>query len=467
LKIYILGICGTFMAGVALLAREKGFEVEGSDAAVYPPMSTQLNDAGITLHDGYDANSLPDDSTVFIVGNAISRGNPQFEYILEHNLPYTSGPQWLYEQVLRGRWVLAVAGTHGKTTTSSMLTWILQFSGLNPGYLIGGVSQNFSQSASLGQRDSMGDMSESPFFVIEADEYDTALFDKRSKFVHYHPRTLILNNLEFDHADIFDDLPAIQRQFHHLVRTLPQTGLIIHNRDIEALDEVLAMGCWSDCLSFGSAGIGSPGNAVDFTLDDQSVMRDQRTGQSYSINLAQTGQFNALNACAAALAARHAGVPLQTSIEALSQFGGVKRRQEVIAEINDIRIIDDFAHHPTAIALTLEALKAQTKGRLFAVIEMRSNTMKMGSLRDKVTDSLNAADVVLMVDNPSLEWDIYAMAQFVNTTTDTQVLVKSDTGQIIDQLVKDCQPTDQIVIMSNGGFDNIHQRLILAMQSKF
>lgn len=462
------------MAGVALLAREKGIEVNGSDAAVYPPMSTQLNDAGITLHDGYDANSLPDDGTVFIIGNAISRGNPQFEYILEHNLSYTSGPQWLYEQVLRDRWVLAVAGTHGKTTTSSMLAWILKFSGLNPGYLIGGVSQNFSQSASLGQMD---DMRESPFFVIEADEYDTALFDKRSKFVHYHPRTLILNNLEFDHADIFDDLPAIQRQFHHLVRTLPQTGLIIHNRDIEALDEVLAMGCWSHCLSFGldtlgsdsmgSANTGSNSNSADFTLDDQSVMRDQSTGQSYSIELAQTGQFNALNACAAALAARHAGVPLQTSIDALGQFGGVKRRQEVIAEINGIRIIDDFAHHPTAIALTLEALKIQTKGRLFAVIEMRSNTMKMGSLRDKVAHSFGAADVVLMVDNPSLEWDINALAQFVNTNAGTQLLVKSDTGQIIDQLVKDCQPMDQIVIMSNGGFDNIHQRLIQAMHSKF
>lgn len=448
MKIYILGICGTFMAGVALLAREKGFEVEGSDAAVYPPMSTQLNDAGIKLHDGYDASSLPDDGTVFIVGNAISRGNPQFEYILEHNLPYISGPQWLYENVLRDKWVLAVAGTHGKTTTSSMLAWILQYSGLNPGYLIGGVSQNFSQSACLG---------DPPFFVIEADEYDTAIFDKRSKFVHYHPRTLILNNLEFDHADIFDDLAAIQRQFHHLVRTLPKSGLIIHNQDIEALDEVLAMGCWSDCLSFGTSG-----NAADFTLNNQSIMTDQRGGQSYTINLAQTGQFNALNACAAALAARHAGVPVQTSIEALRQFGGVKRRQEVIAEINGVTIIDDFAHHPTAIALTLDALKAQTKGRLFAVIEMRSNTMKMGALRDKVTHSLSQADVVLMVDNPSLEWDIHDMAQ----SADTQVLVKADTGQIIDQLVKDCKPTDQIVIMSNGGFDSIHQRLILAMQSK-
>ena len=456
------------MAGVALLAREKGFEVEGSDAAVYPPMSTQLNDAGITLHDGYDASTLPNDGTVFIVGNAISRGNPQFETILEHNLPYISGPQWLYEQVLRGRWVLAVAGTHGKTTTSSMLAWILQFSGLNPGFLIGGISQNFSQSASLGQMD---DGSESPFFVIEADEYDTALFDKRSKFVHYHPRTLILNNLEFDHADIFDDLAAIQRQFHHLIRTLPKTGLIIHNREVEALDEVLAMGCWSDCLSFSSDNFISGdnsfvGNAPDFTLDSESMMNDHHAVKSYPIKLAQAGQFNALNACAAALAARHVGVPLQTSIEALNQFGGVKRRQEVIAEINGIQIIDDFAHHPTAIALTLEALKVKTKGRLFAVIEMRSNTMKMGALRDKVADSLRAADVVLMLNKGSLEWDIHDMADSVNTSVRTQVLVKDNVRQIIDHLVKDCQPTDRIVIMSNGGFDNIHQRLILAMQSK-
>ena len=443
------------MAGVALLAREKGFEVEGSDAAVYPPMSTQLSDAGITLHNGYNAKNLPNDNTVFIVGNAISRGNPQFESILEHNLPFISGPQWLYENVLCSRWVLAVAGTHGKTTTSSMLAWILQFSGLNPGYLIGGISQNFSQSASLGRMD---DASESPFFVIEADEYDTALFDKRSKFIHYHPRTLILNNLEFDHADIFDDLPAIQRQFHHLIRTLPKTGLIIHNRDVVALDEVLAMGCWSDCLSFSS------GNKADFTLGDDSSVNDHHTEQSFTIKLAQTGQFNALNACAAALAARHAGIPLQTSIEALNQFGGVKRRQELIAEINNIKIIDDFAHHPTAIALTLDALKAEAKGRLFAVIELRSNTMKMGSLRDKVAHSLGSADVVLMVDNPCLEWDINEMAQFVNITTTTQVLIKRDTAQIIHQLVKDCQPMDQIVIMSNGGFDNIHQRLIFAMQ---
>lgn len=442
------------MAGVALLAREKGIAVEGSDAAVYPPMSTQLNDAGIKLHEGYEAKSLPEDGTTFIVGNAISRGNPQFEYILEHNLPYISGPQWLYEQVLKNRWVLAVAGTHGKTTTSSMLAWILQYSGLNPGYLIGGVGQNFSQSASLGLMD---DMSESPFFVIEADEYDTAIFDKRSKFVHYHPRTVILNNLEFDHADIFDDLAAIQRQFHHLIRTLPQSGLIIHNRDVDALDEVLAMGCWSECLSFGSSS-----SSADFTLDDQSVLKDTNSKTSYAIRLAQTGHFNALNASAAALAARHAGVPLQTSMEALSQFGGVKRRQEVIADINGIRIIDDFAHHPTAIALTLEALKKNTEGRLYAVVEMRSNTMKMGSLRDQVSQSLNDADVVLMIDNPQLEWDIYAMAK----SAKTQVSIKADTSQIIDQLVKNCQPGDQIVIMSNGGFDNIHQRLILAMQSK-
>ena len=438
------------MAGVALLARERGFQVEGSDAAVYPPMSTQLNEAGIRVHEGYHPGSLAADAELFIVGNAIARGNPQFEYILEHNLAYASGPQWLYEQVLRQRWVLAVAGTHGKTTTSSMLAWILQYSGLQPGYLLGGISHNFSQSACIGK---------APFFVIEADEYDTALFDKRSKFVHYHPRTLVLNNLEFDHADIFDDLAAIQRQFHHLIRTMPQSGLIIHNNDSAALDQVLAMGCWSEQLSFGASEAG----AADFIMDQLSTLHDRKTQRSYALKLKQNGQFNALNACAAALAARHAGVPLATSIAALNQFEGVKRRQEVIADINGIRIIDDFAHHPTAIALTLEALRTSTQGRLYAVIEMRSNTMKMGSLKHRVADSIQAADVVLMLDNPTLEWDIHAMAQ----SAATRVLVKPDTAQIIDQLVKDCKPMDQIVIMSNGGFDNIHQRLIVAMQSKY
>jgi UDP-N-acetylmuramate: L-alanyl-gamma-D-glutamyl-meso-diaminopimelate ligase len=298
-------------------------------------MSTLLEQSGIDLHHGYDAEALPADCDIFVVGNAISRGNPQFEAILERGLRYTSGPQWLYETVLQKRWVLAVAGTHGKTTTSSMLTWILAEAGLDPGYLIGGISQNFSQSAKLGS---------DPFFVIEADEYDSALFDKRSKFIHYHPRTLILNNLEFDHGDIFEDLSAIKRQFHHLVRTLPASALIVVNHDDEDLQEVIQMGCWSDRLSFSTRS-----QDADFLLDAENTLHQGDNG--YSLELPQKGQFNALNATAAIIAARHAGVAIESSLAALSNFAGVKRRQEVIAEINGIHIVDDFAHHPTAIAL--------------------------------------------------------------------------------------------------------------------
>ena len=436
------------MAGIALLARERGYEVSGSDAKVYPPMSTQLNDAGIELHDGYDPATLVDDVDMFIIGNAISRGNPQFEAILNDNRPYRSGPQWLYEAVLQDRWVLAVAGTHGKTTTSSMLTWILQYSGLQPGYLIGGVSQNFKESARLG---------ESPFFVIEADEYDTALFDKRSKFVHYHPRTLVLNNLEFDHADIFDDLAAIKRQFHHLVRMIPSTGLIIHNRDNQALDDVLAMGCWSECLELST----DPGK-TGFSLNGNNDLRDNNSGTNYPLKLQQAGQFNAFNASAAILAARHAGVPIMTSIEALAQFEGVKRRQEIIAEIEGIRVIDDFAHHPTAINLTLNALKPQCSGRLFAVIDIRSNTMKMGIHAEDFGNAVTAADVVLLCENNAIKWDIHT----INKPASTSIEVKTDVEQVIAQLLDDCRSGDQIVIMSNGGFDNIHQRLILALQSR-
>jgi UDP-N-acetylmuramate: L-alanyl-gamma-D-glutamyl-meso-diaminopimelate ligase len=436
------------MAGIALLARELDIEVAGSDAGVYPPMSTQLSDAGIALQDGYTAHSLPDDIDLFIIGNAISRGNPQFEYILDNNLRYISGPQWLYENVLKDRWVIAVAGTHGKTTSSSMLAWILQHSGLNPGYLIGGVSNNFSQSAHLG---------ESPFFVIEADEYDTALFDKRSKFVHYHPQTLVLNNLEFDHADIFDDLAAIQRQFHHLLRIIPSKGLVIHNSDSKALDEVLSMGCWTECLSFAAND-----KKADFRVDDDNNLYDQKQDKTYHLELAQSGLFNTMNAAAALLAARHAGVPVQTSIEALKQFSGVKRRQEIIAEIDGVRIIDDFAHHPTAIELTLKALKAETAGRLYAVIELRSNTMKMGVHADRFAGSIASADEVLICENNALQWDLHAIAQ----TASTLLMIKPDIDQVIDYLVENTKPGDQIVIMSNGGFDNIHQRLINAMQSR-
>jgi len=443
-KIYILGICGSFMAGLAQLARESGHDVAGSDANVYPPMSTQLEGIGIELDNGYDADALPEDCDVYIIGNAISRGNPQYEKILELGLRYTSGPQWLYEAILCKRWVLAVAGTHGKTTASSMLAWILEDAGLDPGYLIGGISQNFPQSARLGS---------APFFVIEADEYDSALFDKRSKFIHYHPRTLILNNLEFDHADIFDDLDAIKRQFHHLVRTLPASALIVVREDDEALRDVLQMGCWSEQLGFSQCN-----RNTDFFLDAQNVLHHD--GRDYPLKLVQKGQFNALNATAAIVAARHAGVAIETAIDTMTRFAGVKRRQEVIAEIDGVRIIDDFAHHPTAIALTLEALKENDDGRLIAILDIRSNTMKMGIHGDQLGRSFAAADLVLMCENPDLQWDLAKMAE----TASTIVEVKSDTQQIIEYLLRTIRRGDQIVIMSNGGFDNIHQRLIQALQ---
>ncbi|MCG6891183.1 MAG: UDP-N-acetylmuramate:L-alanyl-gamma-D-glutamyl-meso-diaminopimelate ligase [Gammaproteobacteria bacterium] len=446
MKIYLLGICGTFMAGLAQLARESGHLVGGSDANVYPPMSTQLERIGIELDNGYDADTLPEDCDIYVVGNAISRGNPQFEKILERGLPYTSGPQWLYESILRKRWVLAVAGTHGKTTTSSMLAWILEDAGLDPGYLIGGVSRNFKQTAKLGS---------DPFFVIEADEYDSALFDKRSKFIHYHPRTLVLNNLEFDHADIFDDLDAIKRQFHHLVRTLPASALIIVNQDDEALQDVLQMGCWSEQTGFSAR---DPG--ADFFLDDAS--RLHHADRSYPLHLSQPGQFNAQNASAAIIAARHAGVTIDIAIEAMSRFAGVKRRQEIIAEIDGVRIIDDFAHHPTAVGLTLNALKGATSGRLIAVLDIRSNTMKMGIHGDQLGASFAPADLVLLCENTNLQWDLAKMA----ASAATIVEIKKDTQQIIDLLLHTVHQGDQVVIMSNGGFENIHQRLIAALQNQ-
>ena len=433
------------MAGLAQLARESGHQVGGSDANVYPPMSTQLERIGIELDNGYDAATLPEDCDVYVIGNAISRGNPQFEKILEKGLAYTSGPQWLYESILRTRWVLAVAGTHGKTTTSSMLAWILEDAGLDPGYLIGGVSQNFKQTAKLGS---------DPFFVIEADEYDSSLFDKRSKFIHYHPRTLVLNNLEFDHADIFDDLAAIKRQFHHLVRTLPASALIVFNQDEEALQDVLDMGCWSEQTGFAARN-----RSADFFLDSDN--RLHHAERSYPLQLGQPGQFNALNATAAIIAARHAGVAIDTALDAMSRYGGVKRRQEIIAEINGVRIIDDFAHHPTAIELTLNALKGTTKGRLIAVLDIRSNTMKMGIHSDQLAASLAAADLVLLCENPDLPWDLAK----ITASASTLVEVKKDSQQIIEFLSHTIHQGDQIVIMSNGGFENIHQRLIDALQN--
>ncbi len=448
MKIYILGICGTFMAGIAMLARELGYQVAGSDANVYPPMSTQLEQAGIQILQGYTVDNLDPAADLYVVGNAMSRGNPQVEAILEQNLPYISGPQWLYEHLLKDRWVLAVAGTHGKTTTSSMLAWILEYANLNPGYLIGGMTLNFDSSARLG---------ESPFFVIEADEYDTAFFDKRSKFVHYHPRTLILNNLEFDHADIFADLDAIKTQFHHLLRIVPGNGLVIHPQPDKNLDDVLAMGCWSITSSFGT------GPDADLQLDPDSLRVNQpRHDQAPEQALTLTGRFNQLNACAALLAAQHAGVPLETGLAALAEFNGVKRRQELLAKINGIDIIDDFAHHPTAITLTLDALKTQTRQRLIAVFEPRSNTMKMGIHQHSLGDAFAAADLAVIYDNQQMSWDLQQLADPQNPD---KLQIVNDTQKIIRLLVKTAKQGDTIVFMSNGGFDGIQHKLIQALQA--
>ena len=448
MKIYILGICGTFMAGLAMIAREKGYEVSGSDANVYPPMSTQLEQAGITIYQGYKPEHVDESADLFIVGNAISRGNPQIEFILDKNLPYISGAQWLDEHIMRDRWVLAVAGTHGKTTTSTMLAWILEYAGLNPGFLIGGLTQNFNSSARLGS---------APFFVIEADEYDTAFFDKRSKFVHYHARTLVLNNLEFDHADIFDDLDAIKKQFHHLLRIIPPSGLVIHNQQDQNLNDVLSMGCWSETKSFGI-------ESADFELDpDSLVVSDNKAGQLFEHQpLTQMGLFNQLNACAALIAAQHAGVPVAMGLEAMKEFKGVKRRQEVIAQIDGVTIIDDFAHHPTAIKMTLQALRQHTTGRLIAVFEPRSNTMKMGIHEHTLSQSFEDADEVLIYDNAQLKWDI----QLLHSAKPSGLHILDDIDDIIQLLIKKSTSGDQIVIMSNGGFEGLHQKLIQALKNR-
>ena len=451
MKIYILGICGTFMAGIAMLAREKGYQVVGSDANVYPPMSTQLEQAGIEIREGYSTDNLDETADLFVVGNAMSRGNEQIEAILNKNLPYISGPQGLYEHLLKDRWVLAVAGTHGKTSTSSMLAWILEYSNLQPGFLIGGLTQNFNTSARLG---------ESPFFVIEADEYDTAFFDKRSKFVHYHPRTLVLNNLEFDHADIFNSLDDIKRQFHHLLRIVPSNGLVITNQQDENLQPVLQMGCWSEIKSFG---MDQQNNKSSLAVNQHNnKVIDNIGNKTYSLELSSPGLFNQLNASAALLAAQHAGVPLETGIQALKQFQGVKRRQEVIAVIDGITLFDDFAHHPTAIRATLEAIKPQTSGKLIAVFEPRSNTMKMGVHEKTLGVAFNTADRVMFYDNALLDWDL----QLLNSDKSEDFKIFTDIEQIISNIVQTAKAGDNIIIMSNGGFGGIHQKLKHALQQK-
>lgn len=449
MHIHILGICGTFMGGLALLARELGMTVTGSDANVYPPMSDQLAAAGIELTEGYDPSQLDPPPDLVVMGNAMSRGNPAVEYVLNKGLPYVSGPQWLSEHVLRGRWVLAVSGTHGKTTTSSLLAWILEHAGMSPGFLIGGVPDNFGETARLGN---------TPFFVIEADEYDTAFFDKRSKFVHYQPRTLVVNNLEFDHADIFDDLAAIQKQFHHLIRTVPSEGLIISPRE-KAIEQVFEMGCWTERQTLGNDG---DWQAV-LKNKDGSEFDVQFEGQSATVSWPLLGQHNVSNALAAIAAARHVGVTLEHACQALSEFAGVKRRLELKGEVDQVRVYDDFAHHPTAIATTIAGLRARIGNRkLVAVLEPRSNTMKMGVHQDSLAQSLIQADRVLLFQDTGLNWSL----KQVSDTLGDHVSVFDSVEAIVNTLQKEAAQGDEILVMSNGGFGGIHQKILEALASR-
>ncbi len=449
MHIHILGICGTFMGGVALLARELGHTVTGSDANVYPPMSTQLEEQGIALMEGYLPEHLEPAPDLVIVGNALSRGNPAIEHVLNRGLPYVSGPQWLGEQFLQGRWVLACAGTHGKTTTSSMLAWILENLGYEPGFLIGGVPGNFGLSARAGG---------GRFFVIEADEYDTAFFDKRSKFVHYRPQTAVLNNLEYDHADIFPDLSAIQRQFHHLIRTVPGIGRIILPDNEAALDEVLAQGCWSEQARVGES-VAADWRAQALTPDFSSI-RIEHQGLCADLHWPLTGRHNMYNALAAIAAANHVGVKLADAVTALSEFAGVKRRMELRGTPGGIAVYDDFAHHPTAISSTLHGLRKKVgEARIFAVIEPRSNTMRLGEHRAALAPSTDLADEVLWFAPPSLDWsldDVIAQSQ-------AKAGVFGDIDTIIRRLQSVARAGDHIVIMSNGGFGGIHDKLVEAL----
>ncbi len=452
MHIHILGICGTFMGGIAALAKQSGIKVTGCDANVYPPMSTQLEAQGITLIEGYNVDQIKLNPDIYVIGNAVSRGNPLMEEILNQGLPYISGPQWLAEHVLQGKWVLAVAGTHGKTTTASMLAWVLEYAGLAPGFLIGGVPENFSVSARLPSNPVQDKESTSPFFVIEADEYDTAFFDKRSKFVHYHPRTAILNNLEFDHADIFEDLAAIQKQFHHLVRTIPQNGLIVMNALETSLKQVVEKGCWTPIETFGDKNYWHVAN----TKGDGSF--DVMYGDEKEGHLAWEimGNHNRMNALATIAAARHVGVPVTQSIEALKQFKNVKRRMELRGSVNAINVYDDFAHHPTAIATTVAGLRAKVgQARILAVLEPRSNTMKLGTMKAALPDSLVDADAVFCY-GANVDWNIKEALKPIENKSQ----VFADMEQLIAAIVKEAKSGDQILVMSNGGFGGIHQKIL-------
>ncbi len=446
MHIHILGICGTFMGGLAVLAKQAGHTVTGCDANVYPPMSTQLREQGISLVEGYQPDQISEDIDLYVVGNAISRGNPLMEEILNRGLPYTSGPAWMGEHILSGKWVLAVAGTHGKTTTSAMLAWILQEAGYEPGFLIGGVPMNFGISARLGTG-----ATPSEFFVIEADEYDSAFFDKRSKFVHYHAKTAILNNLEYDHADIFPDLGAIETQFHHLVRTIPGIGQLVINGQEESLQRVIKRGCWSEQVLFG---------VPDGWHFHEDEVRFQQ--QSYGALVWELqGDHNRMNALAAIAAARHVGVAPDLALDALSRFENVKRRMEVRGVVSGITVYDDFAHHPTAITTTIAGLRKKVgSARILAVLEPRSNTMKLGSMKAALPDSLSEADLVFAYGATSgkdaLGWDLaQSLAPLGNRAQSFH-----DLTELQNAIVSAARPGDHILMMSNGGFGGIHQKVV-------
>ncbi|WP_299873710.1 UDP-N-acetylmuramate:L-alanyl-gamma-D-glutamyl-meso-diaminopimelate ligase [uncultured Cocleimonas sp.] len=475
MSIHILGICGTFMGGIALLARESGVTVSGSDENVYPPMSTMLESQGIKLDQGFKPEHLAQieaeiessletgEQSQIVVGNVMSRGKEVVEYVLNQNLPYTSGPQWLYENILKDRWVLAVSGTHGKTTTASILAWILEYAGLSPGFLIGGVPENFGVSARLG-----GD---SPFFVVEADEYDTAFFDKRSKFVHYHPRTLVINNLEYDHADIFPDLNAIKTQFHHLIRMVPQNGLIVLNDEEENISDVLEQGCWTPQEIF-SASAESLSEMNDGAVKGWTAEYINSDGSEFKVlfdskeqgivNWSLLGKHNVANALAAIAASRHAGVPAKFAIEALSEFKGIKRRMELRGEVNGVRVYDDFAHHPTAIETTLKGLRQNVSNKkIIAILEPRSNTMQLGVHKLTLANSLEEADQVVLFQPENVDWNMHDVIDALGD----KASLHSDIDQLIQSIMPSVQSGDHILVMSNGGFGGIHEKLLLELEN--
>jgi UDP-N-acetylmuramate: L-alanyl-gamma-D-glutamyl-meso-diaminopimelate ligase len=449
MHIHILGICGTFMGGIAQIARTLGHEVTGSDQNVYPPMSEQLEQLGITLMQGYEPEHLKPIPDLVIVGNTISRGNAALEYVLNEQISFTSGPEWLYQAVLHNKHVLAVSGTHGKTTSTTILSWILEYAGLNPSFLIGGVAENFGISARY---------TDSDYFVIEADEYDTYFSDKRSKFVHYHPKTLIINNIEFDHADIFHDIAAIRREFHHLLRILPEQGRVIFPENDEEINNVLEMGCWTPTITLG--GVSANWSIVSADVDYRHFKVEHDGKQLGEVSWSLIGEHNANNALAAIVAADHIGVSVDKACESLSEFKSVKRRLECIFDSNGTRLYDDFAHHPTAISKTLEALRQHAgDARLIAIMEPRSNTMRMGFHAETLADSFKKADQILIFQADNVDWDIAKHMQELGD----RCQVFTDIDKIVDLIAKQHQLGDQIVIMSNGAFGNIHKKLIEAL----